>query len=305
MVKSLIGWVLAFFSIMLSPLNGLRAFEAVSRHLTIVGAANELHVTPSAVSHQIKNLEKFFGVELVKKTKQGLSLTYEGELLCQNLGTAFKLIDEAVSNVVSVTASSSIGLSTTSQFAARWLTPRLPRFWRLRPKFTLEFFHTTKEPDFSNSRLSLAILWLHKSEAGKDDQLLFDGCLTPACAATVLKGDSPKMAPQMLINHSLLEGDDKSLWPEWLTAAGVPGLAPKFYEFYEDASVRFQAMMAGEGFALICPSLFEEELKNGTIVCPFSTSLEGYGFFLRSPSARKTNANLTFLTRWLIREARQ
>jgi len=285
------------------PLNGLRAFEVVTRHLTLVGAARELHVTPSAVSHQIRNLERYFGTKLLDKSDGKLLLTHEGEMLREDLQAAFGLIDRAISNVLSVTKTGAVGVSATPQFAARWLTPRLARFWRTKPAFVLEFYHSNESPDFLESNIDVAILLLHESDREPDDRVLLEASLTPACSPFVLTSRRERMAPVDLIHHSLLHGDGGTQWREWLKVAGVPGLEPRFYEFYQDESVRFEAMLSGEGFVLICPALFRKELETGVAVCPFDASLKTHAFCVRIPNAHLENRNVLTFIRWLTSEA--
>ena len=284
------------------PLNGLRAFEVVTRHLTLVGAARELHVTPSAVSHQVRNLERYFGTRLLDKSDGKLVLTREGEMLREDLQAAFGLIDRAISNVMSVTKTGSVGVSATPQFAARWLTPRLAGFWRTRPAFVLEFYHSNEAPDFSESSIDVAILLLHENEREPDDRRLLEARLTPACSPSALSSPVEHMRPVDLIHHSLLHGDGGAQWREWLGVAGVPGLEPRFYEYYQDESVRFEAMLSGEGFVLICPALFRKEIETGAVVCPFDASLGTYAFHVRVPDARLANNNVLSFIQWLSGE---
>ena len=287
------------------PLNGLRTFEVVTRHRTLVEAAAELHVTRSAVSHQIRNLERYFGTKLLDKSNGNLVLTREGEMLREGLQAGFSLIDRAVSNVLSVTKSGSVGVSATPQFAARWLTPRLPRFWRTKPAFGLEFYHSSEAPDFVEDRIDVAILLLHERDRESGDRVLLETCLTPACAPSTLNDPADRLEPADLVHHSLLHGDGGTQWREWLSTAGVPGLQPRFYEYYQDESVRFEAMLSGEGFALICPTLFRRELDTGVAVCPFDTALNTYAFCIRVPDARLQNSNVLKLVQWLLRESRR
>lgn len=284
------------------PLNGLRVFEAVTRHLTLVGVARELHVTPSAVSHQIRNLERYFGTKLLDKSDGKLFPTREGEMLREDLQAAFALIDRAISNVSSVTKTGSVGVSAPPQFAARWLTPRLANFWRTRPAFVLEFYHSNEMPDFSESSIDVAILLLDESDRDPDDRILLEASLTPSCSPSLLAARPERIAPVDLIHHSLLHGDGGTQWQEWMKVAGVPGLEPRFYEFYQDESVRFEAMLSGEGFALICPALFRKELETGVAVCPFDASLKTHTYCVRVPNTHLENKNVLTFVRWLTSE---
>ena len=284
------------------PLNGLRAFEAVTRHLSLVGAARELHVTPSAVSHQIRNLERYFGTKLLGKSNGKLVPTLEGKMLREDLQAGFGLIDRAISNVLSVSKTGSVGVCATSQFAARWLTPRLAGFWRTKPPFVLDFYHSNESPDLAQTDIDVAILLLHEDDRGPEDRILLEANLTPAYSPAALSGPVEYAKPVDLIHHSLLHGDGGAQWREWLSAAGVPGLEPRFYEYYQDEIVRFEAMLSGEGFALICPTLFRRELENGAAVCPFETSLQTHAFCIRVPNARLENSNVLAFVEWLLKE---
>lgn len=284
------------------PLNGLRAFEVVTRHLSLVGAARELHVTPSAVSHQIRNLERYFGTKLLGKSNGKLVLTLEGEMLRKDLPAAFGLIDRAISNLMSVSKTGSVGVSATPQFAARWLTPRLAGFWRTKPSFVLDFYHSNESPDLTQTHIDVAIVLRHEDERGPEDRILLEARLTPACSPAALIGPAEHAKPVDLVQHSLLHGDGGKQWREWLGAAGVPGLEPRFFEYYQDETVRFEAMLSGEGFVLICPTLFRRELENNVAVCPFEISLQTYAFCIRVPKARLENSNVLAFIQWLLRE---
>lgn len=290
---------------MLPPLNALRTFEAVARHMSFTAAAHDLNVTTSAVSHQIRSLEEFFGTLLIERNGQKLSLTIEGEILRENLSTAFDLLKKATSNVQALCKANPVGISMTPYFAAKWLAPRLSRFWQIHPGFDLRFYHTSDPESSIDRSVHVSIQWLKKRCAPEDGKLLVDGKLIPACSPDLLQNPVKLKAPSDLVHHSLLHGDDRAVWADWLTLADVPDLVPKYYEYYEDANVRHQAAIQGEGFAIVCPTLSADEIGEGRLVCPFDVTLDTFAYYIVVPRGRDQNANVRKLVNWMMTESEQ
>ncbi|WP_282606844.1 LysR substrate-binding domain-containing protein [Pelagibius sp. Alg239-R121] len=288
---------------MLPPLNALRAFEAVARHQSFQKAAEELSVTSSAVSHQLRNLEDFMNADLLERNSKKFGLTPEGQILFDYLSQAFSLIRQGAADVAARTTASPLGVSLRSHFAARWLGPRMSRLWRKLPGLDVRFFHHNGPADFGNPNIHVAIEWLHVSEVPTHARLLWPGDLSPACSPDILKGEMTVTKPSDLAKHKLLHENDERSWQEWLTAAGEPNLWAGGKLFFEDSNVRHSAAIAGEGFALVCPSLIEDDLNSGQLVCPFDARLDSYAYYIIAPANRmKIPAVKKFVT-WILNEA--
>ena len=287
---------------MLAPLNGLRAFEAVARHESFTRAAQELAVSQSAVSHQIRNLEGFLRTRLFERSGLTLALTQEGQTLYAGLRQAFALIRQSVADVQAEVEASPLGISLKPHFALKWLAPRLARFWQVNPGLDLRFFHTNQPADFADPQVHVSIEWRHGEAAGPECILLVEGALTPACHPALLAGPRALRTPADLGHHTLLhETDDKS-WLEWLAKAGEPGLDPAHKQFYEDTNVRQQAAIEGQGVALVCPRLAADDLAAGRLACPFDIRLDSYSYYLVVPPNRLDVPNVRKFVNWLMRE---
>lgn len=288
---------------MVPPLNGLRAFEAAARFESFSRAAQELNVTQSAVSHQVRNLEACLEVRLFERGNGALTLTEAGRSLFKELNIAFKHIDQGIANLKASQEQSVIGVSLNPHFALRWLAPRLGRFWRLRPGFVLRFVHNYEHADFSDPQIHISVEWRHDSEQSPGARLLIPGALTPACSPSILTGAKALNTPGDLKNHSLLHGRGQRAWREWLALAGVPELSPVFDEVYEDTNVRLQAAVEGEGVALVFPEMVADEIDSGRLVCPFDTRLTTYSYYVVTPKSRFDNRNVRRFQRWLLSES--
>lgn len=287
------------------PLNALRAFEAIARHKSFQKAAEELSVTTSAVSHQLRNLEDFMSAELLLRDGKSFALTPEGQVLFDYLSQAFSLIRQGAAEVAARTTATPLGVSLRPHFAARWLGPRMSRLWRKLPGMDLRFFHHNDAADFSNPSIHVAIEWLHKSEVPAQARLLWPGDLTPACSPAILEDKGAVQTASDLARHKLLHENDERSWREWLNAAGAPDLWAGGKLFFEDSNVRHSAAVAGEGFALVCPSLIADDLESGRLICPFDIKLDSYAYYLIAPANRLKIPTVRKFVDWLLIEAGQ
>ena len=152
---------------MLPPLKSLQAFEAAARIGSFTQAAKELNVTQSAISHQIRNLEDYFGVQLFARDGASFTLTPEGEQLFRGMTKAMALIRRSVADLKSTQKGLPVGLSVRPHFAMKWLAPRLVEFWRHNPGFDLRFHHSDQPADFSDPSLHVSIEWCHESAVSR------------------------------------------------------------------------------------------------------------------------------------------
>ena len=287
---------------MLPPLNGLRAFEAVARHLNFTRAAEELNVTQSAVSHQVRNLEAFLGTALFTRAGGKLTLTPAGQTLLPDISEAFTAIQRAAASLRVANGERPLCLVTRPHFASRWLAPRLARLWRRHPGFDLRIRHANHPADLTDGEIDLAIEWRRKAEVDATARLLVEGDLVPACSPKLLNGGAPVGQPADLAAHALLHGDDARAWRDWLALAGVPGLTARRNHVFDDTNVRQEAAIAGEGFCLVCPHLIAEDIAAGRLVFPFDIPLDAYAYFLLVPK-RPAGAQSKKFTAWLLDEA--
>ena len=259
----------------LPPLNALRAFEAGARHLSFTKAADELHVTQAAVSHQVKALEDHLGVRLFRRLTRRLALTEEGRALLPVVSEAFDRIAEAAERIGRDGGRPrTLTVSVTPSFGGRWLVHRLSRFWRAHPDIDLRLHHSIQLVDFDRDDVDMAVRWGRGSWPGLAADFLMHVGVTPVCSPALLEGPRPLRTPDDLRHHTLLHEDDFEGWTEWLAAAGVTEVDPRRGPVIDDTGVVIQLAIAGQGVALGRTALIREDLAAGRLVRPFDLSLE-------------------------------
>ena len=178
----------------LPPLNALRSFEAAARHLSFTLAAEELHVTQAAVSHQVKALEERLGLKLFRRLPRGLMLTEQGQALLPELRGAFDRMEQALSRVSALGKEGPLTVSLLTTFALTWLVPRLHRFQALHPGIDVRMLTTQRMADFAREDVDLAIRYAaDPALPGLRCDRLFNDLLTPLCGQAYrerLKGPS-------------------------------------------------------------------------------------------------------------------
>ncbi len=290
---------------MTPPLNGIRAFEAVARHRSFTRAATELNVTQSAISHQVRKLEQYLGVALFHRVGNELTVTAEGMNLYPDVHEAFTLIRRSVNTLRQDLAGRPFGLWLRSHFALKWLAPRLVDFWARHPGFDLRLMHSNEPADFTNASIDMAIEWRHIDEPRNNTRLLVEGMMTPACSPALLERGPPITGPEDLRHQALLHEADTVTWQQWLDLAGVPDLKPAANHYFDDTNVRHQAVVEGQGFALVCPSLVRDDLEAGRMACPLDINLETHNYMIVYPPSGQPSLASRKFTTWLLSQVEQ
>ncbi len=257
----------------LPPLNALRAFEATGRHLSFTRAADELNVTQTAISHQVRGLEEQLGFRLFHRSPGQVHLTREGRLLLPGVTEALDRLAQAVEDVKPAPGTRPLIVSVTPAFGSRWLAPRLSRFWRRHPDIDLHLHHSVELVDLARDEVDLAVRFGDGDWPGLISEMLVVKDVVPICAPSLLEGEHPLERPEDLKNHTLLHEDDHEDWVEWLSIAEVRDLDPRRGPVVNDLSTLTRLAMDGAGVALAPVNLVEEELKSGRLVQPFDVSL--------------------------------
>ncbi len=289
----------------LPPLNALRAFEAAGRHLSFSKAAEELHVTPAAISHQIKGLEEWLGVRLFRRLNRQILLTDAGQRYLPGLREGFDSLAVATDRVVAHQSSGALTLSAMSSFSAKWLVPRLPRFRERHPDIDIRLSTNDSLVDFSREDFEVAIRFGRGNWPGVEAIWLLSEDIFPVCSPTLLAGDKPLHRPEDLAFHTLLHDDFYIDWQMWLQAAGLEGINPDQGPAFSDSSFVLQAAIDGQGVALARSVLAQADLAAGRLVRPFDVSLPaGYAYYLVYPSAYADRPKILAFREWLLDEAK-
>lgn len=288
----------------LPSLNALRAFVAAGRNLNLKRAADELHVTPSALSHQIRALESELGIALFKRTGKGLELSDAGRLILPGISTAFDHIGETLTQLRPTSASNVLNVSMLSTFAMRWFIPRLYRFQQLHEEIEVRISTSIELVDFTRADMNCAIRSGRGIWPGTHALRLFDERFTPVCSPALPQGEPPLDSPADLASqtllHSKLRPDD---WRVWLAAAGLPDLNPAHELQFETRNFAIAGAIRGLGIAIIDPLLVQEELKDGRLIQPFSQTLPtSSAYYLVWPDWKNEPPKLAAFRAWLQEE---
>jgi LysR family glycine cleavage system transcriptional activator len=286
----------------LPPLTALRAFEAAARHLSFKHAASELSLTPTAISHQVRQLEEHLGVKLFVRGTRRVDLTPAGHNLFPALRDGFDAMARAVQSARPGCQPRAIVLSTTMAFASRWLLQRLPGFAAAHPDLALHL-HTSDEPvDLQAGVAQMAIRYGPGRYPGLCCVPLLPSRFAPVCAPGLQLRSQRDLARVPLIGFDWFHREATTPdWPLWFERAGCAPL-PRQLQFSDEVHA-IQAAVAGQGVALINLSLVAEELRCGLLCQPLRPELPGHGFHLAWPEARDADPDIALVRAWLLEEA--
>lgn len=291
------------------PLNALRAFEAAARHLNFSRAADELSVTPGAVSQQIQNLEDYVGAALFKRTPRGLLLTDSAQIALPALREAFDRLSEAASLLTAAVDGRRLTLTAPPSFAAKWLMPRLGRFEAAHPQVEVWLSAAMDVVDFASSDVDLAIRYGAGAYPGLEVSRLMREAVLPVMSPA-LAAENPIESVADLERHVLLHDGspvaDESCpdWAMWLAARGVRGFDASRGPRFNQSSLVIEAAAAGRGVALAKRALAQDDLDAGRLVAPLtiSTSVD-FAYYVVFPKTKGRLPQVKSFVTWLSAEA--
>ncbi len=305
----------------LPPLLALRAFEAAARHLSFKKAAQELHVTPAAISQQIKQLERALGHPLFVRLTRALALTPQGAAMLPKIREGFACFAEAIASSRQAPRAT-LTLTAPPSFASRWLVPRLPGFYAAHPDIQLRLASSSDsvdrpgEPPFKAAvragplhDAEIAIRYGTGHYPGLQAELLLAPMLLPVCAPGTITAARPLRTPADLAGHTLIHdetivpGAQRSAWDEWLAAAGNPTVDARRGLFFSNAVLAVDAALEAQGVALALQPLVEAELVAGRLIAPLPMGIPSpYAYYLvMSPASAMSPAAAAF-RHWLLGE---
>ncbi|MCH8135023.1 MAG: transcriptional regulator GcvA [Proteobacteria bacterium] len=293
------------------PLNSLRAFESSARHLSFVKAAAELHVTPAAISHQVKKLEEYLGIQLFRRLPRGLLLAETGQVLLSELREVFLRLDTAMERVLQSDSQGALTISMAPMFAVKWLVPRLQRFGDLYPDIDLRISSSLGLIDFQRDDFDAAVRLGYGQYPGLEAVKLFDESVTPMCSPRLLEGRHTLYSPDDLQGHVLLHDDSMAFdpaapnWSTWLDAAGATQVAASRGPHFSQPDHALQAAIDGVGVVLGWRYLAAEDIAAGRLVQAFSLALPlGSSFYLVYPDAHRARPKIVAFQDWLMVETK-
>jgi len=287
----------------LPPLNALKAFEAAARSESFTRAAEELNVTQGAVSHQVKALEDTLGVKLFNRERQRLVVTEAGREYLAVVRDALDRIALGTDRLMQRQSSGVLTVSTSPDFAAKWLVHRLGGFAESHPEINLRVSAAAQYIDFAREDVDLAIRLGDGNWPGLDVVRLCSERLFPVCSPKLVSGRNRITKAADLLKFPLLRLEDWKNWARWFDAAGVAAPVTEG-PVLNRASMLIDAAVDGQGIALARTALAAWDLINGRLIQPIDVSLRMVNtFWIVCPKATANVPKIATFRNWLLAEA--
>ncbi|MGJ7527564.1 LysR substrate-binding domain-containing protein [Variovorax sp. GB1P17] len=298
---------------MLPGTRALRTFEAAARHLNFTRAADEVGLTPAAVSYQIKEIEDQLGVVLFTRTSRTIQLTPAGAVMFEATADALDILQRAAGRARRMTRSAAhLRISLSARFATNWLLPRLPRFRAENPGLELSFDISDELRSFDIDDIDVAIRFgTGKHEHARSDRL-FDTVIVPVCSPKLLETGPSLQAPRDLLQHTLCYVDWKAegmVWPNWrmwMAAAGIADFDDSRCVAFSDSGFVVQAVIESGAVGLADLDMIATDLAQGRLVRLFDIGVpvaQPYAYHLVCPEDSSDDPRVLAFREWVLKEA--
>jgi len=307
----------------LPPLSSLRAFEAAARHLSFKNAAQELSVTPTAISHQIKTLEDYLNQELFVRLTRSLELTQQGEAMLPKVREGLECFAAAVESAVTKPQQGRLIVLLPPSFATRWLVPRLRGFAQSKPTLNLQVMRALSAidgypadstasfdaVDLREEDSMVVIRFGHGDYPGYQVDRMFGSDYIAVCSPKLIEGEHPLCQPADMAQQVLLHDDTADewagpRWEEWFRLAGLTHPNPQAGPHFSDSGMVYVAALDGLGVALASKPLVANALAQGRLVAPFDIAVaQQYAYYLVTPKATANRPVVQAFRQWLLGEA--
>ncbi len=293
----------------LPPLNSLRAFESAGRLLSFSKAAEELNVTPGAISQQIRSLEGFLDTRLFKRRNRLIVLTDEGQLCLPLVSEGFASLTEAIEAVRKFGRNDPLTITSAPSFISKWLIPRLDKFKALHPDIDVRIDASSRLVDFVNEDIDVGVRFGDGEYPELESRYLFSFELIPVC--------SPKLVNKKKLSnisdikdHTLLHSDydeEDPSWPDWamwLATAGVTDVDSSHGIYFNQADMLLEAAIEGQGIGLVGEVLAASDIAEGRLIQPFETRLPvRLCYHLVSSRQKARAAKVVAFREWILEES--
>lgn len=289
------------------PLNALRSFEAAGRLLSLTAAAQELHVTPAAVSHQIKALEDHLQTVLFTRTHRAVALTATGTLYLSEISKHLNGIQRATDRLREQNERKTLRIQAHATIALRWLIPRLSTFHAAHPEISVKLTTSLQSIDFDDGEFDCGIKLGFGDWKGLKSYALVINEITPACSPAFekkhsLRGNLASLSRVTLL-HSLARPDD---WSHWLKKVSATEVDAYKGLKYDSSVLAYQAAMESQGLVMAQRVLIEADIQTGRLVTPFAAvaKMGAYTYYFVHPSRTAQTPELDVFRRWIVSEAK-
>lgn len=294
---------MAAMSKKLPPLNPLKVFDAVVRTQNLTRAAQELHISQSAVSKQLNVLQTYLGVELFRRERHGISLTHSGQRYAEAITPAFDMLGRATEDLMRSGSDSTLRIQTYTTFAAKWLIPRLSDFHSRHPDITVKITNSVSDVDFDRDNVDLAIQMGNGAWPGQDSDFLFEDVIEPVCSPDFLRQHAPDTRyPQALLRVRLLVSHYRPHdWKTWARLCRYEDeIAQSEQMRFSSSILTWQAAADGLGIAIGQTTLLVDDLHKGKLIAPFHLPVKtGLSYYLVRPQLQRHSRKVEFFRSWI------
>jgi LysR family transcriptional regulator, glycine cleavage system transcriptional activator len=291
-------------------LDALRVFVVAARHMSFTGAANELNLTQSAVSHRIRALEEELGLALFERLTRRLELTPRGRALAKKVEPAIDEIDRGVAELAASNDSGPLKVTMLPSVATHWLLPRLPRLLGQHQDLDVQVIADPRPLDLRAERIDLAVRFCRAPHPDYAATRLMGDHVFPVCAPELARRSGPVAGIEALLALPLLHdsatiGDGSgSDWRSWLAHHGKPDVPCQTGQYFSDAAMLIDAALLGLGVALVRASLVADRLASGALIRPLALSAPtAFSYFLLCPPETCARPKVALFRRLMVTEA--
>ncbi len=292
----------------LPPFASVRAFEAAARHCSFKEAGQELTLTPSAISHQVKSLEDFFGLLLFYRHHSRLVLTDAGSQYLLDLTKILDQLEVATGRVVSSQETSALTINLFPSLASAWLVSRIPSLREEYPEINLRLITSIEPLDFKSSEIDFAIRYLKKSEvrkrikSGFKVDLLMNETIIPVCSNDYIKASAPLIEAADILGHALIFCDTEAdEWQLWCDAVGVVYDEHPQRVVVDNRALAIKAAVDGLGIAMGRTPIHDDYITGGRLITPLPFELAtGYAYYLVYTERKGQMRSAQNFRKWLL-----
>jgi len=287
----------------LPPLTALRAFEAAARHMSFAKAADELAVTPAALSFQIKSLEEHLGVKLFRRLNRAVALTAAGAALTPGLSEGFEAFRRALRSLDRMRQDRPLAITAGPAFTGKWLAPRIFHFISGHPDIEIRLVASLKVMDFEADEVDAAIRFTLGAPAGCYSEVLITDRMTPMCTPDIavrLRAPEDMLTAPLIHDDSLTPLPASPTWADWFEAAGLARADWRRGPRFSAAEHAYAAAAEGAGVVLGRISLTGDLLASGRLVAPFDLAIDPVAHFrFVCPEGAEARPDIVAFLAWL------
>ncbi len=291
----------------LPSIAALRALEAAARHSNFSKAANELHVTPSAISHQIRHLEDSWALKLFDRRPKQVALTRNGQALASLVRDFIGGMQDTLEGLRAEDGRQPLRVSMLTSFAYKWLVPRLSDFHARHPDIDVWISTNNKPINFASEKFDAAIRLGYGDYPGLHATFLLREQVFPVCSPEYLKRAGGLAEPADLLHHPLMHRIDSKIsptWTDWFHKAGIDNPVLPNGPYFPDTNMGLKAAINGQGIALARSALVSDDLARGTLVKLFDVHFpSNLDYYLVCPEGKEKGSRLSTFRDWLVGEA--